>query len=173
MNKINKINEINNIDKIEITKSIKYCQIKTCVHKVNFLFNSICIKGASTIFFDCVLRKQNELEKKKRKGNKRKFKRTHKNKACFNSLSRCVSFLHIWRYKNSPCFNSLLRCVTYICIERHKTTKFNDCSDIFQLSPKLPNTAILSAKRFSIVHCIDFLHFFLIPFILYFFLILS
>ena len=57
---MNKINEINNIDKIEIIKSIKYCQIKSCVHKANFLFNSICIKGESTIFFDCVLRKQKE-----------------------------------------------------------------------------------------------------------------
>ena len=64
---MNKINEINNIDKIEIIKSIKYCQIKSCVHKANFLFNSICIKGESTIFFDCVLRKQKELEKKKEK----------------------------------------------------------------------------------------------------------
>ena len=134
---MNKINEINNIDKIEIIKSIKYCQIKSCVHKANFLFNSICIKGESTIFFDCVLRKQKELEKKKRKGNKRKFKRRHKNKACFNSLSRCVSFLHIWRYKNSPCFNSLLRCVTYLCIERHKTTKFNDRYVCYWSRPQL------------------------------------
>ena len=70
---------------------MKSSQVKDFVHKATFvniifLLSSLLIRGMRAKLFVCILRKEKE--------NKADWKEEQKY-LCFNSLSRCVSFLHI------------------------------------------------------------------------------